>query len=41
MSSTRWAVHIQPGLVDGVGGARVSDRVAGVRRLPNLHAAVG
>jgi hypothetical protein len=53
VAMTRWAVHIRPGLVDGVGGARVAelvteaanafvrDRVAGVRRLRNLHYVAG
>ena len=48
-----WAVRIRPGLVDGVGGDRVAqlvteaanacvrDRVAGVRRLKNLHYVAG
>jgi hypothetical protein len=50
---THWVVHIRPGLVDGVGGERVAalvteaanafvrDRVAGVRRLKNLHYVAG
>ncbi|MGA8247257.1 MAG: hypothetical protein WB797_10160 [Nocardioides sp.] len=49
VAMTRWVVRIRPGLVDGVGGERVAqlvtepanafvrDRVAGVRRLKNLH----
>ncbi|MDX6360162.1 MAG: hypothetical protein QOH37_3216 [Nocardioidaceae bacterium] len=53
IAMTQWAVHIRPGLTDGVGGARVAelvteaanafvrDRVAGVRRLKNLHYVVG
>jgi hypothetical protein len=53
IAMTQWAVHIRPGLVDGVGGERVAelvteaanafvrDRVAGVRRLKNLHYVAG
>ncbi|WP_151083234.1 hypothetical protein [Nocardioides cynanchi] len=53
VAMTHWTVHIRPGLVDGVGGERVAalvteaanafvrDRVAGVRRLKNLHYVVG
>ena len=53
VAMTHWAVHIRPGLVDGVGGERVAvlvteaantfvrDQVAGVRRLKNLHYVVG
>ncbi len=53
VAMTQWVVHIRPGLVDGVGGERVAalvteaanafvrDRVAGVRRLKNLHYVVG
>ena len=53
VAMTHWVVHIRPGLVDGVGGERVTalvteaanafvrDRVAGVRRLKNLHYVAG
>jgi hypothetical protein len=53
VAMTQWVVHIRPGLVDGVGGERVAglvteaanafvrDRVAGVRRLKNLHYVAG
>jgi hypothetical protein len=53
VAMTQWAVQIRPGLVDGIGGdavaarvteaanAFVRDRVAGVRRLKNLHYVAG
>jgi hypothetical protein len=53
VAMTQWVVQIRPGLVDGIGGeavagrvteaanAFVHDRVAGVRRLKNLHYVAG
>jgi hypothetical protein len=53
VAMTQWVVRIRPGLVDGFGGDRVAqlvseaanafvrDRVAGVRRLKNLHYVAG